>query len=199
MAFRGGTQAEPMQVERVKMRPPSQAQSVWTGAPNRVLSGTSVIASPSSTTAAPLPASATPEVAPSRTPAPVLPSALSPPPVSPIVATIQPVMAPTAAANSVAVPINGDDPEFPRRVPSKPAQSLFDPSAPRPSSRPSSAAGTIRNLSLTTDDAIEARLQAVSISANVSIGPPKSSSATTVSAVSAIGPAPSYAKIVRRE
>lgn len=198
MAFRGGTQAEPMQVERVKLRPQSQGQSVWTGAPSRVINGPAIVTSPMSTTAAPLPTGATPEVVPSKTPAPAPPAALSPPPMSPVIATLQPAVVPTQAATGVATSTAGEDPEFPRRVPSKPAQSLYDPSAPRPSSRPSSAAGTIKNLSLTSDDAIEARLQAVSISANVSIGPPKASSNTTGS-VSSNGPAPSYAKIVRRE
>ena len=92
------------------------------------------------------------------------------------------------------------DPDFPRRVPSgRPAGTLFDPSGSASAAKHSSASATSVPDStatavssavsstvadgISTEDQIEAKLQALSISQGIAIGPPPKS----------------YAKIVRRE
>ena len=97
--------------------------------------------------------------------------------------------APVPSHNPVSPPENGQtDPDFPRRVPStRVAPTLYDPAAPppipaAPTSRPDSAAPSI-----SPEDAIEARLAALSVTSGISIGPAPAKSP------------PSYAKIVRRE
>lgn len=115
--------------------------------------------------------------------------------------------------------LNNDDPDFPRRAPSKTAATLYDPSAPRPSisqsaagvsqgSRPSSpglnhggdaAAAAVFSGDtdhgqglLSPEEVIEAKLAAVSLSAGVSIGPPPSKQPQPQTVAS-------YAKIVQRD
>lgn len=97
--------------------------------------------------------------------------------------------------------------EYRRAPTSRPIQALYDPTAP--SSRPTSSNGihpvssqatvpTPQTSTFPTDgpdmspeDLIEAKLQALSFSTGVAIGPPPVRGGN--------GPGPSYAKIVRRE
>jgi hypothetical protein len=91
-----------------------------------------------------------------------------------------------------------EDPDFPRRAPSmNSSQTLYDPSAPTPSSRPESTKtvpieviGETTTPGMIPQDIIEAKLAEVSLREGVEIGPPPSKT---------YGPAPSYAKIVRRD
>ena len=148
--LRNGTNAEPMQVERAKMRP-SQG-NVWNGAAARVIQH------------------------PTR-PFPGQP----------------PVASPTQTAPSGS----DHDPDFPRRVPSnRPPGVLYDPSGnkagpPRPDStvsanQPASSTVHSENQEMSVEDAIEAKLAALSVASGIAIGPPPNK-------------APSYAKIVRRD
>ncbi|WVF71517.1 hypothetical protein IAT40_006324 [Kwoniella sp. CBS 6097] len=202
-----GTNAEPMQVERAKMK--ATNGNVWNGAAVKTIQHNAQIhPSPASPRMAIIPG-------PSRTPGP------GPPTVS------------TPVSQSQQYQHIDGDPDFPRRVPAKTAPTLYDPSASRstgtsasitssipPSvvsindSRPSSAntnrerdraqdrdrdrdrAGTASPMGvfqavstdMSAEDIIEAKLAAVSLNAGVSIGPPPSRQ-----------PGASYAKIVRRD
>jgi hypothetical protein len=173
--LRNGTQAIPMQSERAKMNP---SGTVWNGAAVKALShsangsiGPSCPASPRTSTMAPMP------------------------PRTPISA--HPISHPVSITPLLQSPSNDFDPDFPRRMPTgRSTGTLYDPSAPRPDSR----ADSINRVKLastnvmTPEDVIEAKLAALSVSVGVSIGPPAAKSAP-----SAPGPAPSYAKIVRRD
>jgi hypothetical protein len=222
--LRNGTQAEPMQQERAKMRP----GTVWNGAAVKALAHGSVVPGPVGTSAPVSPGVPMTSPAPTRTPNPILqPQAGAP---SAIVSSVAP---------STSGPVSEYDPDFPRRMPGRSTGTLFDPSAPRPISRPesvnrnkvanglvgspatsgvsavpavvgagtsgasgssgSSGLGGLSGLTATTsgmtpEDVIEAKLAAISVSVGVSIGPPAAKSAPA-----APGPAPSYAKIVRRD
>ena len=150
---RNGTNAEPMQVERVKMRPPSM--NVWNGAASRVIQP-----QPMSSAHSPI--------------------SFEPPPGS---YPVRPSPRET-------------DPDFPRRaVVGRPSGTLFDPSSVSPKHSPASAvsivdssvtAVSIGEDEMSVEDAIEAKLAALSVSSGIAIGPPPNK-------------APSYAKIVRRD
>jgi hypothetical protein len=148
---RNGTNAEPMQVERAKMRPSNV--NVWNGAASRAIQ------------TRPMPSSQSPDAS-------EAPHTLSP--------------AKTLHKET--------DPDFPRRAPvGRPSGTLFDPSSPRntPASAisnpdPSVTAVPIGEDEMSAEDAIEAKLAALSVSSGIAIGPPPNK-------------APSYAKIVRRD
>ncbi|OCF40324.1 hypothetical protein I317_05891 [Kwoniella heveanensis CBS 569] len=197
-----GTNAEPMQVERAKMK--ATNGTVWNGAAVKTIQHNSQVH----------PSPASPRIA-------IIPG----PPRTPGPGSVQSAIVPLAPQAQYQVQVD-IDPDFPRRVPAKTAPTLYDPSGPRstgaitasaassispsvPSlnnSRPSSVntngdraaydqarAGTASPaLAVSTDmsaeDIIEAKLAAVSINAGVSIGPPPSRQAGA-----------SYAKIVRRD
>ncbi|WWD17234.1 hypothetical protein CI109_101672 [Kwoniella shandongensis] len=180
--LRNGTNAEPMQVERAKMKAPPSG-SVWNGAANvaknlqhnhgypqahphhisHSYGGHSTNGSISS-------------------------------PVSPRMSII-PGPSRTRTPNQAAI-YTGEptDPDFPRRIPAKSAPTLYDPSAPKlnggQGSRPASVNANTNSQStvegLTPEELIEAKLAAVSINAGVSIGPPPARAA-------------SYAKVVRKD
>lgn len=151
--LRNGTNAEPMQVERAKMRPPNM--NVWNGAVSRV-------------------------------------------------AQTRPMQVPRSPVNfetpsspySVKSLQRETDPDFPRRAPiGRPTGTLFDPSSssPKPSSASavsvpdsSMTAASVGEGEMSVEDAIEAKLAALSVSSGIDIGPPPIK-------------APSYAKIVRRD
>ena len=175
---RNGTNAEPMQVERAKMRAPSRSSSnsVWNGngSTKSVQGDVGYFPYPmpsnqSSPTDIPLP-TATPQ--------------------------------PQNVAAVITAPEH--DVDFPRRVPSiRSAANLYDPATlPAqnvlgPSSRSNttvasiehdSASGEVEKEGVNAQDLIEAKLAALSVSAGISIGPPPVKAIVT-----------SYAKIVRRD
>jgi hypothetical protein len=191
----GATNAEPMQIEKVKMRPPNG--TVWNGAAPRNFNHHGGYSSPAQETLT--------DVHPSQ----LLHAQQAPMSILPNPNTgLKHILA--------AMPLDDMDPDFPRRIPSSRAPSLFDPSAPRPARqspvhslqpRPPSAPASASAAPATApripspvahppsapasseaipDDVIEARLAALHIK-GVAIGPPPSSRQ------------PSYAKIVRRD
>ncbi|OXH40208.1 hypothetical protein J005_00354 [Cryptococcus neoformans] len=181
--LRSGTAAEPMQVERAKIRP-MNGGGVWNGA------------TPSASMSGPL------------LPGQVVPSAEPRVSILPGPRAHSDTQIPQCQPQS-----NNDDPDFPRRAPSKTVPTLFDPSAPRLAaiSQPASQGSRPSSPSVNQDDpafsgdtdpdpdrgqgllspeeVIEAKLAAVSLSAGVSIGPPPSKQPQTAS----------YAKIVQRD
>ncbi|KAK8864465.1 hypothetical protein IAR55_001714 [Kwoniella newhampshirensis] len=197
--LRNGTNAEPMQVERTKMRMPSNG-SVWNGAavaartlphdqghpqahPHLYSQHHNGHATNGSNTSAPLSPRMSIMSGPSR--------------------TRTPHQASTISTNSQQVPYVNEttDPDFPRRVQVTSAPTLFDPSAPKSNgsggggtnvSRPASATDypaanpSGDSVALSPEEVIEAKLAAVSIHAGVSIGPPPARAA-------------SYAKVVRKD
>lgn len=182
--LRNGTNAEPMQYERAKMRPGASSNAtVWNGA------AVKAIQSPQQ----------------QHLPHPHTASPISPPmtnTLAPNMSNYHPAPVPSPAHHTAPME---SDPDFPRRMPSaRTPASLYDPSASansksngngningngngvgsgHQSSRPGSAAAT-------PEDAIEAKLAALSVSAGISIGPPPARNAASVA---------SYAKIVRRD
>lgn len=195
---RGATAAEPMQLERARARP-APHETVWKGAGGKALSQNGV--SPQATVHQQLPPPSQHHSAQPVRPA-VAPSALQSRPAPVAIST-------TTRPSTTEVP-EQQDPDFPRRPPAgKSAGQLYDPSAPRSSSRigapaiPPSNSGAVASApgaaaahsavghaGMTPEDIIEAKLQAVSISMGVAIGPPAQKNANG---------APSYAKIVRRD
>ncbi|WVO22062.1 uncharacterized protein IAS62_003386 [Cryptococcus decagattii] len=183
--LRSSTAAEPMQVERAKMRPMNG--NVWNGGVPPVEPRVSILPGPRAHTH-----------------------------------TLSVNQTQTQTQTQIAQcqpQLNNDDPDFPRRAPSKTAATLYDPSAPRPSisqsaagvsqgSRPSSpglnhggdaAAAAVFSGDtdhgqglLSPEEVIEAKLAAVSLSAGVSIGPPPSKQPQPQTVAS-------YAKIVQRD
>jgi hypothetical protein len=112
----------------------------------------------------------------------------------------QPIISPGPSQTPVPRQVDGEDPDFPRRVTTtKTAASLYDPSAGSASARPTSAVESIptsaRAVSaaavnvdgLSPEEAIEAKLAALSVSAGIAIGPAPNKQVA------------SYAKIVRRD
>lgn len=178
-----GTAAEPMQVERAKTRL-SGSGPAWNGATvdSPISNSNGVAASPQ--THAPQ----SPRSSMMRTPAPLVPSPKTP--AGPA------ALSPRSALGSVTADDRAiDEQDFPRRVPSiNSSQTLFDPSAPAsqpPSaSRPASTAPPVEESGMTPEDVIEAKLAAISIREGVTIGPPPNKQH---------GPAPSYARIVKRD
>lgn len=177
--LRSSTAAEPMQVERAKMRP-MNGGGVWNGA------------APSASMSNPL------------LPGQVVPSAEPRVSILPCPRAHSDTQIPQCQPPQS----NNDDPDFPRRAPCKTAPTLYDPSAPRlavsqpvsQGSRPSSPGVNQDDTAfageadrgqglLSPEEVIEAKLAAVSLSAGVSIGPPPSKQPQTAS----------YAKIVQRD
>ena len=152
--LRNGTNAEPMQVERAKMRPPNM--NAWNGVASRVNQSRPIQQGQ-----------------------------------SPVDTESQAQTYPTGAVSS-----RETDPDFPRRVPAgRPTGTLFDPSSSSPKCSPASAvsmpdssvtAVSLGEGEMSVEDAIEAKLAALSVSSGIAIGPPPTK-------------APSYAKIVRRD
>lgn len=182
-----------MQVERVKARSNGTA---WNGDGPRPLSQGGP--SPSSEMSPTSPRSKMP-----RTPGPLVPSPKTPAGPS----TISPI-APGPSAERGGVPVEEAETDFPRRVPvSSSSQTLFDPSVSVSASAPPSALTSgpvesgvsrpnstlpIDESTLSPEDLIEAKLAAVSLREGVTIGPPASKQ-------NGSGPAPSYARIVKRD
>lgn len=230
-----GVYAEPMQVERAKMRPVASG-GVWNGTASSARHNGSPV--PNVRDSANIHQSQHPEqpVSPrssqhpgtSRTPGPTRPNGGG----APVALTLFP----DSARPLSTEPLSPDDPDFPRRQ-LKTSQTLFDhrerqetvtalssassmppaplaavavdvlggsaeqagsAAAPAPMSIPIVSAG------MSPEEMIEARLAAVSLKEGVEIGPaPSRSSASGSVGVNgggnAVGPAPSYAKIVRRD
>lgn len=194
--------AEPMQIEKVKMRPPSG--TVWNGTAARGIQ----------------PGHAQPGHAPNN-------DAMTPQQLSPV--TAPPSVSILLNPNQQPMPVQtlppiDFDPDFPRRIPSSRTPSLYDPSAPAlpprpvrqspapgPASAPSIAPTALHALSSVSpkvyadstvptpvivtaaspsaelgSEVIEAKLAALNVK-GVVIGPPSSRQV------------PSYAKIVRRD
>lgn len=142
--------AEPMQIEKVKMRP---SASAWNGAARQPHPHPQVVPEPTPQPQSPL----TPHAAPTIS--------LFPNPISP--------KASTPVAPVVHVEVEAD-PDFPRRIPSARTPALYDPSAPARTARVSPApapAHTPLAEQVVTDEVIEARIAALNIK-GVSIGPP---------------------------
>ncbi|KAL7421819.1 hypothetical protein Q5752_003590 [Cryptotrichosporon argae] len=171
---RNGTNAEPMQVEKAKVRNASGG-SVWTGSSAKAFQ-------PGQPT----------QIAPNprRTPGPPQQHGSQ-----------QQTPQAQYSSHPQQAEQHADDPDFPRRMPPSRAPALYDPLAPRsapastpirPPVAPAASAPVGRAITpgasapASTSDDIEARLAAVSVSAGVSIGPP-------------VRQPPSYAKIVRRD
>ncbi|EIW70369.1 hypothetical protein TREMEDRAFT_73438 [Tremella mesenterica DSM 1558] len=181
---RNGTNAEPMQVERAKIR---AGQNAWNGNSGRPTQSSSPLSSPKIQTAT---------LSRPRTPAPS--TIIQTTPVVSVMShpsQAAQLTSSTSHLTAVVPPqviISSEDPDFPRRIPSaRPAAVLFDPSAP-PQPRPTPAVAPV----VAGETEIEAKLREVSISANVVIGPPKVHMAA---AVSSAPTGPSYARVVRRE
>ncbi|KAE8537933.1 hypothetical protein D1P53_005995 [Cryptococcus gattii VGV] len=222
--LRSSTAAEPMQVERAKMRPMNG--SVWNGGGGGAV---------------------TPGAGKSLSSGPLL-SGQGIPPAPPVEPRVSILPGPRAYTHPLSdnqtqtqtqtqtaqsqLQLNNDDPDFPRRAPSKSAATLYDPSAPRSSipqsapgagasqgSRPSSpslnhggggdaAAAVFKGDTdrgqdlLSPEEVIEAKLAAVSLSAGVSIGPPPTKYPQPhqqPQPAQTAQTAASYAKIVQRD
>ncbi|KAL1411536.1 hypothetical protein Q8F55_002497 [Vanrija albida] len=164
--------AEPMQVEKVKMRP---SASAWNGATRgqQPQHHHQVVPEPTPQPQSPLTPHAVPAIS-------VFPNPISPKASTPVASHVVVVEA---------------DPDFPRRMPSARTPALYDPSAPSaparaarvsPAPAPVPAAHAASSEVVATDEIIEARIAALNIK-GVSIGPPSTRQP------------PSYAKIVRRD
>ncbi|WRT66438.1 uncharacterized protein IL334_003394 [Kwoniella shivajii] len=192
-----GTNAEPMQVERVKMKP-----SVWNGTGVRTIQH-NTSSSISSSSNGHVNGGETKDITilPSRTrtPGSASGSGSGHNPVNQIQSQSQ-----SQSQDTI-------DPDFPRRVPTKSQPTLFDPSTstsrqPLSNSRPSSvntnkssrpqSALTSTNTTLSPEEIIEAKLAQVSINNGVPIGAPASSSISSGGRGGNVEK--SYAKVVRR-
>lgn len=146
--LRNGTLAQPMQMERAKMRPNA---NIWNGVASKTLQNGQNIG----------PRPQTPVTDPSTAPR-------SPAPL--------PIQAPQIQAPFIQNNSNGTtetDPDFPRRVPSSRAQpplTLYEPSSRAPSDGRTSCIPPATEMSAA--DVIEARLAAISLNTGISIGPP---------------------------
>lgn len=174
--------AEPMQVDRTRMWTNG---TVWNGAVGKALQQGS------------------PSQQPALSISPGLSNSVPGPSRTPISST--PVRSPATIESTkdrTSGTANDSDSEFPHRLPSGRAlPNLYDPSPTGPASRPPSVNRTrkvsspapagpevpLGGCGLSTTEAIEAKLAAISVTAGISIGPPSAKSA------------PSYAKIVRRD
>ncbi|TXT08929.1 hypothetical protein VHUM_02403 [Vanrija humicola] len=164
--------AEPMQVEKVKMRPPPAA-SAWNN-------GTARQPHPHPHH----------QVLPEPTPQPQSPLT---PQAAPTISLFSNPISPKAATPVAPHVVDVEaDPDFPRRIPSARTPALYDPSAPSAPARAARASPapvqvpTPLAAEVVTDEVIEARIAALNIK-GVSIGPPSTRQP------------PSYAKIVRRD
>ncbi|OCF74551.1 hypothetical protein I204_04928 [Kwoniella mangroviensis CBS 8886] len=175
-----GTNAEPMQVERAKIKPPVgtglSGGSVWNGTMVKNIHHHEQQQQP-----------------------PQARMTIIPPPSSTRIRTPGPVHPHQADGAGVGI---GGDPDFPRRLPTKNQPVLYDPTLPRQHpnqhSRPSSVNTNKSNTNTNTmsaEEIIEAKLAQISINNGVPIGSAPTASATS----SRGGDGKSYAKVVRRD
>jgi hypothetical protein len=195
----GGTHAEPMQIERAKMRPLNGTASAWNGVKLGVtspVSDHSVISPRVSISTAPT----------SAVPIPTIPGPSTPRESSIPIATVETTpqtQVPVSAKETVKQkPLNGNvngngeskksttDEDFPRRPPN--SSQLYNPNPVQSSiPKPAPAQVPIDESAMIPGripaEVIEAKLAAISLKEGVTIGPPANKKVA------------SYAKIVRRD
>lgn len=201
-----GTHAEPMQVERAKTRP--SGSSAWNGVGPKPL-GQIGIGGTSSSSPAHEMSPTSPRANMLRTPAPLVPSPKTPMGASAL-SPNSAGLTHTGSGDAAHTHAHSDrENDFPRRAPSmNSSQTLFDPSASVPTptsatsaSRPGSTVPVpvpIDESSMSPEEIIEAKLAAISLREGVVIGPPPSKENGNGNGTPN-GPAPSYARIVKRD
>lgn len=191
----GGTQAEPMQIERAKTRPVNGNGNAWNGVKLSVTSPISdhAVISPRMSISAPVPVPTVPGPSTPTIPKETLAAITSPvdtnTPQAPTIPSAQATVKEPKSKPIVATPAiaNGDksrngDEDFPRRPPN--SSQLYNPnvqSPVKPTMVEEMVPGKI------PAEVIEAKLAAISIKEGVTIGPPANKKVA------------SYAKIVRRD